>query len=243
MGRSEAQRRYVERNREKVRESNSRSALAYYRRNRDRILASKRASNQQRKSEISAWNRQYYLEPREKLLAYRRGRYRANEEAERATARERHRARYDRERETVREYLREWRLRNLERARVYVRLSGHRRRTASAGSRISADEWLEVIRVSGGCCAYCGACGPLEADPRVPLSRGGSNTIDNILPACISCNRKKHSLTEIEFRQRIAASQMRDELQKDRAQGAGVRRGTMSSSRKSALDGTSLRKR
>jgi 5-methylcytosine-specific restriction endonuclease McrA len=39
----------------------------------------------------------------------------------------------------------------------------------------------------------------------VPLCRGGSNEISNILPACRHCNRRKHRKTEEEFRALLAA--------------------------------------
>jgi len=42
-------------------------------------------------------------------------------------------------------------------------------------------------------------------DHRIPLARGGDNTIANILPACGRCNRRKHLMTEEEFRARLAA--------------------------------------
>ena len=51
-------------------------------------------------------------------------------------------------------------------------------------------------------CAYCGATGNLEADHRIPICRGGSNCIENILPACRRCNRTKFVMTEREFRER-----------------------------------------
>jgi 5-methylcytosine-specific restriction endonuclease McrA len=38
----------------------------------------------------------------------------------------------------------------------------------------------------------------------VPLARGGTNFIDNILPACRGCNARKHTMTEEEFRARLA---------------------------------------
>jgi 5-methylcytosine-specific restriction endonuclease McrA len=43
-----------------------------------------------------------------------------------------------------------------------------------------------------GCCAYCGAPAQ-ELDHMVPVSAGGSNTIDNVVPACRPCNRSKHA--------------------------------------------------
>jgi 5-methylcytosine-specific restriction endonuclease McrA len=78
------------------------------------------------------------------------------------------------------------------------------RRIAAEGSFTGA-EWLQLVLRYGNVCAYCGVSGPLEADHRVPLARGGSNFIDNILPACRSCNGRKHKMTEEEFRIRLAA--------------------------------------
>jgi len=45
----------------------------------------------------------------------------------------------------------------------------------------------------------------IQTDHRIPLSRGGSNFIDNIVPACRPCNLRKHTLTEAQFRARLAA--------------------------------------
>lgn len=78
------------------------------------------------------------------------------------------------------------------------------RRTAAAGS-FSGAEWLDLVARCGNVCAYRGEPGPLEPDHRVPLARGGTNFIDNILPACRKCNAEKHTMTEEEFRARLAA--------------------------------------
>jgi 5-methylcytosine-specific restriction endonuclease McrA len=44
----------------------------------------------------------------------------------------------------------------------------------------------------GFACAYCGITGVmLTKDHIVPISRGGSDGIDNIVPACTSCNSSK----------------------------------------------------
>ena len=78
------------------------------------------------------------------------------------------------------------------------------RRIAAAGSFTGA-EWIALIAFWGNVCAYDGKSGPLEPEHRVPLSRGGTNFIENILPACRSCNARKHNMTEEEFRARLAA--------------------------------------
>ncbi|MGH2534073.1 MAG: HNH endonuclease [Thermomicrobiales bacterium] len=42
-------------------------------------------------------------------------------------------------------------------------------------------------------CAYCGVDGKLTMDHGVSLSKGGRHTISNIVPACQSCNSRKHT--------------------------------------------------
>jgi len=42
-------------------------------------------------------------------------------------------------------------------------------------------------------CAYCRERVADSIDHVIPLSRGGEHTIDNVLPACLPCNRSKHT--------------------------------------------------
>ncbi|WP_226997142.1 HNH endonuclease [Tessaracoccus aquimaris] len=45
-----------------------------------------------------------------------------------------------------------------------------------------------------GACAYCEAVGTaLQRDCVLPVSRGGRYTLDNVVPACPSCNASKHN--------------------------------------------------
>lgn len=56
---------------------------------------------------------------------------------------------------------------------------------------LSADQWAELKAAWGGC-AYCGATDkPLQRDCVLPISRGGRYTLENIVPACSSCNASK----------------------------------------------------
>lgn len=51
---------------------------------------------------------------------------------------------------------------------------------------------LHEWQAEGRVCEYCG--GPCETtDHVVPLSRGGANTLDNLVPACLWCNSSKGS--------------------------------------------------
>ncbi len=75
------------------------------------------------------------------------------------------------------------------------------RKLGAAGSYSTA-EWLLLLGDYDRRCGYCGDGGPMQADHRTPLSRGGDHRIENIIPACGRCNREKATMTEIEFRRR-----------------------------------------
>ena len=56
---------------------------------------------------------------------------------------------------------------------------------------LSDDQWT-ALTVAWGGCAYCGATDTrLQRDCVLALSRGGRYTLDNIVPACRSCNTSK----------------------------------------------------
>ncbi len=56
---------------------------------------------------------------------------------------------------------------------------------------LSDDQW-NALKAAWGGCAYCGATDkPLQRDCVQALSRGGRYTLDNLAPACGSCNASK----------------------------------------------------
>lgn len=73
-----------------------------------------------------------------------------------------------------------------------ARLSRKRRRKVAARDNdLTPTQW-EAIRDAWGGCAYCGEAGrPLQRDTMLPISRGGRYTLENVVPACGSCNASK----------------------------------------------------
>jgi len=58
----------------------------------------------------------------------------------------------------------------------------------------TVEEWQELKRTYGYACGMCWKKEPdiaLTIDHKIPLSQGGTNSIDNIQPLCKSCNSKK----------------------------------------------------
>lgn len=60
---------------------------------------------------------------------------------------------------------------------------------------LKSKEWLTMLNESGGKCHYCGesvGIDKLIPDHVIPLSKGGPNSIDNIVASCRFCNQSKH---------------------------------------------------
>ena len=66
-----------------------------------------------------------------------------------------------------------------------------KRRMGRVEHDLSEEQWVTLKAAWGGC-AYCGATDrPLQRDCVLAISRGGRYTLDNIAPACGSCNASK----------------------------------------------------
>lgn len=90
--------------------------------------------------------------------------------------------------------------------REKVCAASQRRRAlkAAAPGSFTAVEFIALCAAHDNRCAYCGNEAKLTADHATPLSRGGSNWIENIVPACGSCNASKGTRTADEFMARAA---------------------------------------
>jgi 5-methylcytosine-specific restriction endonuclease McrA len=66
-----------------------------------------------------------------------------------------------------------------------------RRRIARIEHDLTDEQWIQLKAAWGGC-AYCGAMNrPLQRDCILPISRGGRYTLENVVPACPTCNTSK----------------------------------------------------
>src|SRR6187397_1580476 len=77
------------------------------------------------------------------------------------------------------------------RTRTAVYARRRKRRMARVTHDLSDEQWAALTAAWSGC-AYCGATDrPVQRDCVLPISRGGRYTLDNIAPACGSCNASK----------------------------------------------------
>ena len=64
-------------------------------------------------------------------------------------------------------------------------------RVRKADNDLTPAEWLAIME-AWACCAYCGTVEKaLQRDCVLPISRGGRYTLENVVPACGSCNASK----------------------------------------------------
>lgn len=115
--------------------------------------------------------------------------------------RERQRSRdyYSANAEARREQGKRWASTNPEYYRMASR-SRRARKKAAEGS-YTKEQWEAKIKAHKGRCHWCQQRidGTPHADHLIALAKGGSNDISNIVPACKSCNCKKHTKLPWEF--------------------------------------------
>ncbi|MCD2441387.1 HNH endonuclease [Agromyces sp. SYSU K20354] len=75
------------------------------------------------------------------------------------------------------------------RSAVYSRR--RKRRMARVAHDLTDGQWSALTAAWSGC-AYCRAADrPLQRDCVLPISHGGRYTLENVVPACGSCNASK----------------------------------------------------
>jgi 5-methylcytosine-specific restriction endonuclease McrA len=115
---------------------------------------------------------------------------------------ERHRSamrrRYQANPEPIKAYISAWQKANPTKVKEYF----DRRRCwkyEAPVNDLTHSDWLAILEEYGNRCFYCGTQERLTRDHVMPLSRGGSHTRVNIVPACWSCNSRKGALTTEEY--------------------------------------------
>jgi 5-methylcytosine-specific restriction endonuclease McrA len=92
-----------------------------------------------------------------------------------------------------------------------ARINNSRRRATrlSVGGRHTLAEWIVLCWASAWRCAYCRCVLDEKStiqEHRIPLSRGGTDNIENIAVSCAPCNYRKWAKTDVEFMAQSAAA-------------------------------------
>lgn len=158
---------------------NSEAGRLWLEQNRERLNALRRVSRKayckRNPERIKGWKKKEYERHRDEI--------RAKEAARRAANREHYR---------VLERLRYLRDRD---KRISASITARAKRAGARGSHTVA-EWKAVLRHYKRRCAYCGTkltTKNVSRDHFIPLSKGGDNSVRNLVPACRPCNSRKHA--------------------------------------------------
>lgn len=92
----------------------------------------------------------------------------------------------------------EWRKTHPEQVRLQAKTK--RARKKGAEGRFTVEQWEELLKLCDYKCLGCGSTKKLTRDHIVPLSKNGTNYIDNIQPLCHLCNTKKRELHSTDYR-------------------------------------------
>lgn len=80
--------------------------------------------------------------------------------------------------------------------RLVNRSCSHRRRARLRDNGVEPYRPVDLLgryESFGNCCAYCGKRGKLVIEHFIPISRGGEDSLRNIVPACRECNSAKYN--------------------------------------------------
>jgi 5-methylcytosine-specific restriction endonuclease McrA len=187
----------------------------WYRRNAEREKAKVAAYQKANPEKAREWNRKAWDKGRERYYAATLSRYHANGDENRAVRKQRYAEDPDyrlrlligqaiarrRDPEPDRQRSRKFRAENRDLCRYYA--NQYRARKAGAEGDCSPEEWEAILAYFDNRCAYClrpeNEVGTLAREHMLPLSRGGSNRAENLVPSCKPCNSSKHDKTPMEF--------------------------------------------
>ncbi len=77
-------------------------------------------------------------------------------------------------------------------ALAYRQYARRKQAILSTENPLTAEDWAEILREHDHRCRYCGKQTKMTLDHVIPLSKGGEHSKTNVVPACQSCNSKKH---------------------------------------------------
>lgn len=181
----DAIKKWQENNKEKVKsykqkwiENNPDYNKKYYKNNRDTILSKNKIWNKENKERMKIYKKEWCENNKGRLI-------------------EKCRTRYIDNKENITEQIREYQ--KSEKGKATRQRAKFKRRTIlkHITNTLTSGEWLSILKEYDYRCAYCDVEFEVENMPTkdhiIPISKGGHNTKENIVPACRSCNSKKNN--------------------------------------------------
>lgn len=157
---------YYERNKERIIKHN----LEYRKKNWEQFTANRKLYEERNKERLAECRKQYYQKNKNEISRKKKIYMRENKEY-------------------FSQYYLEWARNNPDKCKA----KRHRReaKLRKLPYNYTEKDWERTVAYFKTACAYCGEEKSLEHEHFIPLSKGGEYTINNIIPACASCNSSK----------------------------------------------------
>ncbi len=139
-------------------------------------------------------NRQYYLDNQEKVSS-RNARYKSENREKVSLSNKRYR---ENNKEVIQGRKRKWDQENRHKNATYSQ--NRRALEKEAEGSFTEEEWEDLCEYYNNICLRCGKEGKMTVDHIVPLSKGGTNYIENLQPLCKPCNTSKGNRHETDYR-------------------------------------------
>ena len=192
----------------------------YYQKNKDKIIKQAKQWNKDNSEKVKKTSIKYYQKhkdnPQYKEYCIERDKkYRENNPEK---EKERYKKYYNENKEKILathkkqknnpEYYEQWRKKNpeynknwskTEKGKACKQRSKTKRRVNEKNiiNTLTAEEWVDILKEYHFKCAYCNKEFTLfdreTRDHIIPISKGGNNVKENVVPACRVCNSKKNN--------------------------------------------------
>ncbi len=196
---------YYEKNKESIREKQK----LYYEKNKDMFAKKNQKWREDNKEKVidyreknkekRALQNKKWRDKNKEYLAKKQREYRRNNKEKHAEY-EKERDRPDSYRKNFNEYKKEWNKKNPEKRQAYYQ---KRRSLLNDNNTLTAYDIINQRRKQDGFCYYCKKKldnnGLGHIDHKIPLSKGGHNSKENIVISCCSCNLRKAQKTDDEY--------------------------------------------
>jgi len=182
----------------------------YYLANKDKVKIRNKSWREANKNDKIAGDRLYYLENKENICARTKAYRKANIEKVKKYNREYHHINRDAKLKYLQEYVATHKEQKKEydkyyyhnnKIKVLKNVHAYKVRRLNAEGTFTKEEIINLYSSQGARCYYCSVNieSGYHIEHMTPLSRGGSNWIDNICLSCASCNLSKQAKTVKEF--------------------------------------------
>lgn len=174
---------YYENNKEKC----SKYIKNYYELNKDRLTEYKRQYYTENKTRIREQHKQYYGSNKNKA----KERNKCYRESYKEKIAEQNKKYYIANKEKIKERSREYHKLNIDKWNIWKQR--RRAKEKELPHELTAEQWGIIKDAFNNRCCYCGKELPLTQDHFIALDNGGEFSVNNIVPACKSCNSSKNN--------------------------------------------------